>query len=405
MRSAVVVGAGVAGLATAGALARAGWQVTLLERAERVRPPTAAMLLWPNGVRALHALGLGAGLDAIATPVRSTGLRRPDGRWLRQPDQAVPVGGTPVVVHRADLHDAFIAGLGDRVEIVSGVAVRGIGPLGARSGDARAAVTNGSSRWEADLVVAADGTHSTVRGRLAPPAAVVSGGASAWRAVIPWYRAPVLPAGTPAAGETIGAGQRFMHASLGDRGSSGASSRGGIYWLAVVAGAARPEPAQTQLALLRRWFTGWHPPIGDLLAAAEPDDLVQDPVTELHPMPQTYGFPAGSGGYVLVGDAAHTLPDHLGVGACLALEDAATLRALLLDAVPGPAVVSAVEEYSRLRLPRIQRLARQSRRIGAVLQVRGRLTGRARDMTLGSRAPRLLAAAAAAAADWQPPRR
>ena len=41
MRAAVVVGAGVAGLATAGALARAGWKVTLLEREDRLRPGRA----------------------------------------------------------------------------------------------------------------------------------------------------------------------------------------------------------------------------------------------------------------------------------------------------------------------------------------------------------------------------
>src|SRR5688572_32127794 len=48
---------------------------------------------------------------------------------------------------------------------------------------------------------------------------------------------------------------------LGARGSSGGSTRGGIYWTATVAGAARPEPAHTQLTLLKRWFAGWHAPI------------------------------------------------------------------------------------------------------------------------------------------------
>ena len=85
MRSAVVVGAGVGGLAVAGALARSGWQVTVLERAERVRPEPTAVVLWPNGVRALQALGLGAGLAAIATPLPDGGVRRPDGHWLVQP--------------------------------------------------------------------------------------------------------------------------------------------------------------------------------------------------------------------------------------------------------------------------------------------------------------------------------
>src|ERR1700754_2853278 len=77
MRTAVVVGAGISGLASAGALARSGWQVTLLERGDRVRPGPTALVLWPNGIRALRALGLGDGLDAIATPLPESGGRSP----------------------------------------------------------------------------------------------------------------------------------------------------------------------------------------------------------------------------------------------------------------------------------------------------------------------------------------
>ncbi len=78
MRTAVVVGAGVAGLAAAGALAKAGWQVTLLERQERLRSPGGAQVLWPNGLAALRALGLPA--DALVHPAPSGGVLRPDGR-------------------------------------------------------------------------------------------------------------------------------------------------------------------------------------------------------------------------------------------------------------------------------------------------------------------------------------
>jgi 2-polyprenyl-6-methoxyphenol hydroxylase-like FAD-dependent oxidoreductase len=181
MRSAVVVGAGIGGLAVAGGLARTGWQVTLLERADRVRPGGAALLLWPNGVRALKALGLGAGLDAIATPVPATGLHRPNGQWLRRPEQWPNGGRGLVVVHREDLHDAFVAGLSADVEIVTGITVRTVRP----SAD-RPAVGDGRNTWEADLVVAADGVGSVVRQRLSPGSHVVSGGCATWRGVIPW---------------------------------------------------------------------------------------------------------------------------------------------------------------------------------------------------------------------------
>jgi 2-polyprenyl-6-methoxyphenol hydroxylase-like FAD-dependent oxidoreductase len=78
VRTAIVVGAGVGGLATAGALARTGWHVTLLERGERLRGNGAALLIWPNGVAALQALGLSLGDVAFAMP--GGGIRRPDDR-------------------------------------------------------------------------------------------------------------------------------------------------------------------------------------------------------------------------------------------------------------------------------------------------------------------------------------
>ncbi len=399
MRTAVVVGAGIGGLAAAGALARSGWQVTLLERGDRVRAERTALLLWPNGIRALRALGLGGGLDAIATPLPDTGVRRPDGQWLVQP-RATTRDRAPVVVHREDLHDALIAGLGDRVEIRTGVSVR---TLLAAIGD-RPSVGDGQHTYEADLVVAADGIDSEVRRRLAPESSAVSSGWAAWRAVLPWYRAPRLPVDRPVGGETLGAGYRFVTASLGERGSSGGSTRGGIYWVATAVGASRPEPPATQLTLLRRWFADWPAPIGELLAATEPDDLVQQEVRELRPLPRAYAFPAGPGGVVLLGDSAHAMPHHLGQGACLAFEDAATLGSVLRDAVPGGQLRDGIESYSRLRRPRAVTVVRQTRRMSAVLQARGRLALRARDAALGRITPRLLGSVASVATQWEPPR-
>ncbi|MEU8285898.1 NAD(P)/FAD-dependent oxidoreductase [Micromonospora sp. NPDC048905] len=394
MRSAVVVGAGVGGLAVAGALARSGWQVTVLERAERIRPEPTAVVLWPNGVRALQALGLGAGLTAIATPLSDGGVRRPDGHWLVQP-RPIPADRMPVVVHREDLHDALIAGLGERVELRTGVTVRHVRvEPGERPG-----VSDGRQTIEADLVVAADGTDSGIRRQLAPESRVVSSGCAAWRAVIPWYQAPRLPDDQPLVGEILGAGYRFVAASLGERGSSGGSTRGGIYWVATAAGAPRPEPPETQLALLRRWYAGWPAPIGALLDATDPADLVQQEVRELRPLPRAYGFPVGPGGVVLLGDAAHAMPPHLGQGACLAFEDAVTLASLLREA----RLPDAVQAYDRIRRPRATTVVRQTRRMSAVLQARGRLALRARDAALGTINTRLLSSAAASAAQWRPP--
>ncbi|MFI5897253.1 FAD-dependent oxidoreductase [Actinoplanes sp. NPDC051513] len=395
MRTAVVVGAGMAGLATAGALSRAGWQVILLERGERVAAPPTALVLWSNGRRALQALDPDGGWSAIAAPLPDGGVRRPDGQWLIEPRTRVGAGPAPAVVHLEDLYDALVAGLGDRVEIRTGFEVTSV-----RTGPGRRpSVGDGRTQIEADLVVAADGIDSPVRRALAPESVAVGSGFAAWQAVIPAYRAPRLTAEQKAGGETLGAGYRFVSMPLGER----AAGKGGIYWVATAAGAPRPEPPATQLALLRRWFADWHPPVGDLLEATDADDLVPQEVRELRPLPRAYGFRSGRGGVVLLGDAAHAMPHHLGQGACLAFEDAATLRSLVADAAPGEPLVAAIEAYSRLRRPRTTSVVRQTRRMSAVVQARGRLALRARDAALNHMRPRILGGHAHGPADWLPP--
>ncbi|WP_434740969.1 FAD-dependent oxidoreductase [Micromonospora sp. SH-82] len=391
MRTAVVVGAGFGGLSVAGALAGAGWQVTVLERADRFRPEPTAVVLWPNGVRALRALGLDAALTAISTPLADGGVRRPDGQWLVQPRPAARER-TPVIVHREDLHDALVAGLGDRVELRTGVTVRAVR---VQPGE-RPVVEDGRNTLTADLVVAADGTESVLRRQLAPAVSVTSSGCATWAAVIPWYRAPQVAVDSPIGGEVLGAGYRFVVASLGEYGST---RRGGIYWAATAAGASRPEPPETQLTLLRRWYAGWPAPIDDLLDATDPAALVQHEIRELRPQPRTYSFPSGPGGVVLLGDAAHAMPPHLGQGACLAFEDAATLQSLVREM----SLPDALTAYDRSRRPRAATVVRQTRRMSAVLRTRGRLALRARDAALGAITPRLWGSAAETAARWHPP--
>ncbi|GLW27157.1 FAD-dependent oxidoreductase [Actinoplanes regularis] len=394
MRTAVVVGAGMSGLAAAGALARTGWRVTLLERAERIAAAPTAMVLWPNGCRALDSLDPDGGWSAIASPLPDGGVRRPDGQWLVPPrSRAGATGPAPAVVHLEDLYDALVAGLGD-TEVRTGFEVTRV-RTGRRE---RPAVGDGRTLIEADLLVAADGIDSRIRAALVPESVAVGSGFAAWEAVIPGYRVPRPAEGQVLGGETLGAGYRFVAIPLGAH----AAGKGGVYWVATAVGAARPESAATQLALLKRWFAGWHEPVGELLSLTRPEELVPQGVRELRPLPRTYAFPSGPGGVVLIGDAAHAMPHHLGQGGCLAFEDAATLRSLFADAAPGTTLTGALEGYTRLRQPRITTVVRQNRRMSAVVQARGRLALRARDAALNHMRPRILGRLHAAS-DWSPP--
>ena len=71
MPRAIVAGAGIAGLASAIALERAGWSVSDNERASEIRPLGAALSLWPNATSALDRLGLLDRVAAVGFPLRA----------------------------------------------------------------------------------------------------------------------------------------------------------------------------------------------------------------------------------------------------------------------------------------------------------------------------------------------
>src|SRR5882757_5887523 len=106
---AVVVGAGIGGLAAAVALRRVGWDVTVLERSAELGEVGAGLTLWPNALRALAAIGVGEAVRAVSVPAGAgAGLRNPAGRvLLRAPDVVADMRA----LHRADLQSALLAAL------------------------------------------------------------------------------------------------------------------------------------------------------------------------------------------------------------------------------------------------------------------------------------------------------
>jgi 2-polyprenyl-6-methoxyphenol hydroxylase-like FAD-dependent oxidoreductase len=342
-RVAIVAGGGIGGLAVAVALAARGWQVRVLERSAEFGEVGAGLSLWPNGMRALDVLGLGAQVRVHALHDTQGGLRDITGRWLSRTDTAAMERryGPIVMIHRAEFLDVLRRAV-PADALHTGVTVTAVDTDGPR---VRVAHTGGMT--EADLLVGADGINSAVRRSVWPQApAPRYAGYTAWRLVIP---SGPLPAG----GETWGRGERLGISPL----------PGGRAYVFGVAGAPAGEHSPDgELAELRRRFGGWHDPIPTLLAAASPEAVLRHDIYEL-PNLTSYAL----GRVALVGDAAHAMTPNLGQGANQALEDAATLAALLDK---HPDVPTALTAYDRERRPRTQMISRRSRRIGAVAQSR-----------------------------------
>ena len=111
--SIIVAGGGIGGLSAAMGLARSGAKVTVLEQADTFGEIGAGIQIGPNGFHAMDYLGVGKTcreravyIDALIMMDGLSGeqiLRAPVGEDFRK-----FMGNPYAVIHRADLHSAFL---------------------------------------------------------------------------------------------------------------------------------------------------------------------------------------------------------------------------------------------------------------------------------------------------------
>lgn len=386
VREAIVVGAGIGGLAAAQALQRVGWRVSLYEQAPVIRPVGAGLGIAPNAVKALNHLGLG-------TALRDRGLRQ-DGLEIRLRSgrrvARIPAAGIErrygapfYALHRAETHRLLMTGL-DRSALHTGHRATGI-TTAADTATVAFHTPQGPVSKTADLVVAADGVGSGLRTALLPsyPGPDYAG-YTVWRGIVPAERATALGV-PPILTETWGHGARFGVAAIND---------GQIYWFACESAPEHATPAH-DLGQLSDRLRNWHDPIPQILAATPEDTLLRHDVYYLHTKLPTFVH----GRVALLGDAAHAVTPDIGQGACLAIEDAVTLAA----AIERSGVLGGLSAYDAGRRPRTQRMARTSGKLGHILQTRNRAAAGLRD-TIASVIPTpLLMRATGTAFAWKPP--
>ena len=161
----VVVGAGARGSDGRGGAASPGPRGDAFERGAELREAGTGIVVMPNGLRALDALGLAEDVRGHVMIDARAGLRDRRGRPLLVTDaiQAQQEVGTPVIIDRAELHRALRAPLpADLVRTATPVERLESDPTGVT------VISDGSPVVRADAVIAADGIGSKLRGQLIP---------------------------------------------------------------------------------------------------------------------------------------------------------------------------------------------------------------------------------------------
>jgi 2-polyprenyl-6-methoxyphenol hydroxylase-like FAD-dependent oxidoreductase len=361
-RTALIVGAGIGGLAAAVALRRAGWHVRVFERAASPRELGFALNLAPNAMAALRELQLAEPLLAEGHVPVAMEFRRTDGRVLRRLD-AGPLweatAAPTVIALRPALHGALLSAIGPDA-LVLGSEAAGFEVDGEvvelTATDGRAA--------RGDVLIGADGLRSTIRKLLHPnePPPRRSGY---------WALRGVGHDVAHHLGTLCGA----AYFGPGIEAATVRASRTAVYWyMSLLAGDVPPE-TRDPAVVLERCAAVLDRPFRAIADATRPADLRLDELFDREPIDRW-----GRGPVTLLGDAAHPMLPHTGQGAAQALEDAVALGLALGRNEDGPA---ALRLYERVRGARTRRIVRSGRRIARITTTRNRAIGWLRDTAIG----------------------
>lgn len=359
MGTVAVVGCGTAGAAAALLVARAGHDVTVLERVAEPRPIGAGIIVQPTGQAVLARLGLLERIAARASRLDRLFLRTSGGRTLVDLHYAeIDPRWCGLGVHRGVLFAALHDAVRDepRVALHTGCAVRAIRRDGAR--------LYADDRGPFDLVIVADGTLSQLRDDHARRDV-----AYPWGAL--WF---VTEARDGAFGRElyqVATGARQLYGILPTGlGPSGDAPIVSLFWSmrASQLDAWRTSDLEAWKTQVRAHDTraagvldAIHAP--EQLTFARYRDVTMDPWHDR--------------GVLYIGDAAHATSPQLGQGANLALVDAAALA----DAIAAaPTLAAALPYYSRARRRHIAHYQAMTRLLTPLFQSDSRVLGLVRDV-------------------------
>jgi len=338
VRSALVIGSGIAGPVTATALRKAGIDATVYEAYPAPSEGIGgALALAPNGLAALHIIGADDAVRAASIPITRSVMSIGTSRVVMPRIEDLP----PLhVIQRGDLHRALqerAHASGVRFEWAKRLVAVDDGPDGIT-----ASFADGTTAT-ADVLIGADGVRSTLRGLIDADAP-----AAGYTGLLGLEGRADVDLGLELGTMTFAYGARAYYIYWPLPG-------GGVWWGANLPSKrylslteARETPAEDWLRTLRDTYAGDVP--GERLAGSTAPEALQ--VTgALHIMPPVPRWHTGR--MVLVGDAVHAPSNSSGQGASLAIESGIQLARCMRDAPDAPTAFAAYETLRRVRVEKI----------------------------------------------------
>jgi 2-polyprenyl-6-methoxyphenol hydroxylase-like FAD-dependent oxidoreductase len=348
VNTALIVGAGIGGLAVGVALKGCGWRTKIFERAENPRDLGFALNLAGNAVAALRELGVANDVVGRGYAPRVAEFRTEAGRVLRRINARTVVVDSAVAM-RPVVHGALLSAVGiDAIELsreAVGFEADGRGvTLSFRDGGTESG----------DLLIGADGVASSIRRHLhpgeAPPRA---SGYSAVRGVV------------DDVGELLGQLDAVGYLVPRMEAAVVRASPRAAYWYMSLLSEDLPSGVTEPRSICTHFTSRLDDTFRQLIAATRDEDIRVDELFERPLLPRW-----GHGRVTLLGDAAHPMLPHTGQGAAQAMEDAVALS-LALSRFDDHE--QALRRYEDVRSARTARFVKAGPRIARVTTSRSRI--------------------------------
>jgi 2-polyprenyl-6-methoxyphenol hydroxylase-like FAD-dependent oxidoreductase len=342
-RRVVVVGAGPAGAAVSLLLARAGVNVTLIERERTFDRAFRGEALMPTGLDALRALGVWDRVEALPWRLLEAWEIYLDRQPIMQvAEPSATLGERALrVVPQPQLLELLVAEAASLPEFtfVPGAAARGLISREGKIAGVLTAISQGTREFEADLVIGCDGRASLVRKRSGLPLDLLPESYD-----VIWFKLPVperLRGRRPILIFASGPDVALAYVSWDDRLQ--------VAWL-VGKGAWRELRGRDWLAECTRLLPAW---LADHFHSARTEMEGPTPLDVVVGRCRRWSMP----GLLLLGDAAHPMSPVRAQGINMALRDAIVAANHLIVALwEGTDTTEASVAIEAERMPEIRRV-------------------------------------------------
>ncbi|KAF4967074.1 hypothetical protein FSARC_5366 [Fusarium sarcochroum] len=358
----VIVGGGIAGLATAFALRHPSRRITVLERSRLLREVGALISLQPNASKIITKWNLDPFLKS-AEPLADRGFRMfdADGNLVREvPLETSQFGADRMLYHRQDLQAALGTAAASDLAHGKPVDIRTACQVASVDCDEGIVTLESGEKIHGDLIIGADGIHSVVRTAVLGEArGALPTGTSAYRMLIPIENL-----------EKISLPENFLNPHdpkttmiMGhDRRVIMGPGRGNkMYGIVALVPDEKlaEESSDSWVApgsiekLLEAYsdFPSW---LHNIFRAAP--DIALWQLRNIDPLPRWV-----KGRTILIGDAAHAMLPTQGQGASQSIEDAEAISAFLSHIQSRDGVGAVLERVFAARYDRVSLIQKFSR--------------------------------------------